>query len=486
MAQSSSFSSRTLSLAFRALRERGVLEGGQRCGIRAASAEKAAAVPLVQPFPARRHAERWREVRDRLVRDITGGHYSADAGLPGYKELCQHYGVSYRTMRRAVQALVDSGMLSLHRRRLRVAAPPVPAVRSTVAAVTHLGSIEELCSATPPRATDFWRTLSGVCSRANLNLAIYSCDRRSDGRLRDLSSGPLTSVTDLVTRRTVIGFIVWGIPSPILNRGLLTTLRRGNVPVVLAGTTVQVPRMGADGGDVRQILPSPGEGTEVGRFLIGLGHRRVAFVSPHHDFSWSRRRLRELQSVFACAGSAYRVLPFLDNVLPDNWRLPEHVLSSAAWRPHMRNLRSLERFLDESQGVSTRLIERHMAPYLRTRFVQAQCRGLYERALAERGVTAWVCVNDAVALGALEFLEAAGRKVPGEVSVVGFDDAPEAFAAGLTSYSFNVSSLAQAVPGRLLESRRRGARPGLTTILIPGFVVSRSSAGPCPGLPNEQ
>ena len=42
------------------------------------------------------------------------------------------------------------------------------------------------------------------------------------------------------------------------------------------------------------------------------------------------------------------------------------------------------------------------------------------------GVTAVFCANDQMALGLLRALSEAGRSVPGDVSVVGFDDIPEA------------------------------------------------------------
>ena len=45
---------------------------------------------------------------------------------------------------------------------------------------------------------------------------------------------------------------------------------------------------------------------------------------------------------------------------------------------------------------------------------------------ADSGVTAVFAGNDQMALGVLRALHEAGRQVPDEVSVVGFDDIPEA------------------------------------------------------------
>ena len=45
---------------------------------------------------------------------------------------------------------------------------------------------------------------------------------------------------------------------------------------------------------------------------------------------------------------------------------------------------------------------------------------------ADPEVTALLCGNDDLALGAMRAMQQAGRAIPGEVSVVGFDDTPVA------------------------------------------------------------
>jgi LacI family repressor for deo operon, udp, cdd, tsx, nupC, and nupG len=44
--------------------------------------------------------------------------------------------------------------------------------------------------------------------------------------------------------------------------------------------------------------------------------------------------------------------------------------------------------------------------------------------LLKQGVTALVCASDAIALGAIRAVVKQGMTVPGDVSVVGFDDSP--------------------------------------------------------------
>jgi LacI family transcriptional regulator len=88
----------------------------------------------------------------------------------------------------------------------------------------------------------------------------------------------------------------------------------------------------------------------------------------------------------------------------------------------------------DSEGISLVDIAANfaMSDYLAPMFEQALCRS---------GATAWVAANDRTALSALDFLHARGIAVPQQISVIGFDDFPEAFEHNLTTVNFNMPSL---------------------------------------------
>jgi DNA-binding LacI/PurR family transcriptional regulator len=101
--------------------------------------------------------------------------------------------------------------------------------------------------------------------------------------------------------------------------------------------------------------------------------------------------------------------------------------------------------------------------------------------LAERlepDVTAVVCGNDQMALGALHALHVAGRRVPEELSVVGFDDIPEAAHSlpPLTTVHQDFERVGREAVRALLEQlegdERRAIRP-----LRPRLMVRDSTAG---------
>lgn len=98
---------------------------------------------------------------------------------------------------------------------------------------------------------------------------------------------------------------------------------------------------------------------------------------------------------------------------------------------------------------------------------------------AEPGCTAVFVANDHMALGVLRALHDAGRRVPLDVSVVGFDDVPEAssFLPPLTTVHQDFAELGRrCVQTALNQVRGLPAHPG--TDLVPTWLVVRESTAP--------
>ncbi|WP_208545089.1 LacI family DNA-binding transcriptional regulator [Rathayibacter sp. VKM Ac-2760] len=108
--------------------------------------------------------------------------------------------------------------------------------------------------------------------------------------------------------------------------------------------------------------------------------------------------------------------------------------------------------------------------------------------LLERGAAfdALVCASDLLALGALESLDGRGLRVPEDVAVVGFDDAP--WAAGARPALTTVHQDARET-GRLLAVEILARVAGLDRpeahVILPNRIVWRDSAGPAPEARSE-
>ncbi|MFF0160473.1 substrate-binding domain-containing protein [Streptomyces sp. NPDC005263] len=108
---------------------------------------------------------------------------------------------------------------------------------------------------------------------------------------------------------------------------------------------------------------------------------------------------------------------------------------------------------------------------------------LGRRTAADPEVTAVFCANDHMALGLLRALQQAGRRVPEDISVVGFDDMPETeyFGPSLTSVRQDFDELGRRALHALIEmvgDPDMGIPPSAETphIVIPPSLVVRTSA----------
>jgi DNA-binding LacI/PurR family transcriptional regulator len=94
--------------------------------------------------------------------------------------------------------------------------------------------------------------------------------------------------------------------------------------------------------------------------------------------------------------------------------------------------------------------------------------------------TAVFVANDQMALGLLRALQERGRKVPGDVSVIGFDDIPESgsFLPPLTTVHQDFAEVGRlCVEGVLRQVRQSGTERG-TTLVPTRLVVRQSTAAP--------
>jgi len=97
-----------------------------------------------------------------------------------------------------------------------------------------------------------------------------------------------------------------------------------------------------------------------------------------------------------------------------------------------------------------------------------------------RDVTAIFAANDPLALGILRALSERGRRVPDEVSIIGFDDVPEAayFTPPLTTVRPDFDAVAKASLALLLRQIESGARSDERHTIEPTLVHRRSVAAP--------
>jgi DNA-binding LacI/PurR family transcriptional regulator len=102
-----------------------------------------------------------------------------------------------------------------------------------------------------------------------------------------------------------------------------------------------------------------------------------------------------------------------------------------------------------------------------------------QRLLADPAVTAVFAANDQMALGVLRRLHESGRDVPGDVSVVGFDDIPEAafFTPPLTTVRQDFGEMGRQSVLTLLARIDDVDSPSRRVVVAPELVVRASTTG---------
>ncbi|MEV7176150.1 LacI family DNA-binding transcriptional regulator [Kitasatospora sp. NPDC093679] len=148
-----------------------------------------------------------------------------------------------------------------------------------------------------------------------------------------------------------------------------------------------------------------------------------------------------------------------------------HVAGPAGWLETQDRLDGWRRTLEESG-----------APVPQVYSGDWSARSGYEagrQIAADPEVTAVFCANDHMALGLLRALHEAGRPVPGEISVIGFDDIPESayFTPPLTTVRQDFGELGRRALELLVEELA-GVAHARSHVLVAPEMVLRRSTGP--------
>lgn len=286
----------------------------------------------------------------------------------------------------------------------------------------------------------------------NTRISLETRDRVA-AAIRDLDYRPNVAARAMVTRKThTFAFLVPDLSDPNVAEfasGAEARAREEGFSMLVAGYRPRDARYRPDESFFREhrvdgiLLMSPrhypaaafdlpvatleearvdnrGGGALVGEFLRGLGHRVVAFVGGQHDSPHARERVLGLQ----------RTLDAEATVRYGDWSA------------------------ESGRTLTTSL-------------------------LAERSdVTAIFAASDSVALGVIHALHAAGVAIPGDVSVIGFDDQAVSRHCwpALTTISQPLRAVGATAFG-LLRRRIEGHEPDPAPPL-PVHLIERGSTGP--------
>ncbi len=416
-------------------------------------------------------------VLERFRRDVLTGIYPESVVLPSRKELQARYQVSARTLNKVLHQLEKECLVVCRRNRIWIQPPSRTSVLQKRIVLVCRGELSGRLALSPHDET-LVPMVQAACARQGIRMDVVVVHPRDKGPSLDVN--PI-SYQQIPRSESVLGYVYVVSTPENLDIDVLheLSLTGKKVAVIDEHGGVEYPRFARESANFHffPVAISARAGRDVGQFLLGLGHRHVAFLS-HFRFpraQYALKRLEGLQEVYRQAGYSEGVYEYVNpRPLPRDTFRPTPVMNAyEKWATSVPS-----EFRDE--------YDTFMAQFSEKTWFRARRRvvigRLFQEALKEDRITAWVCVNDQVGVLALEFLARYSRRLSRKISVVGFDDVLEATQHRLTSYNFNMEGLMQATLNYLLRpsSFRTAWKCNVTE--VEGFIVARDSTRKAPGM----
>jgi DNA-binding LacI/PurR family transcriptional regulator/DNA-binding GntR family transcriptional regulator len=458
----------------------------------------------------------WQMKRVQVETDILEGRIASKGPLPSFKELQARYGVCYETMRKILQSLVKDKVIEIRKKRYERYGHKQGSYQQRIEYITHrTDSVQR--SAINQEHKRIVDILEGECARTNRVLETIEVDFYNSAESRRAARA-------LSGNKQAMGYVLdvwWYVTESFRQTYLefLAALAGRKKPVALLDElgTFSLPREFSVN-PLLQVFCIPGAaaGQQVAGFLLGLGHRRAVYLSTAHAHPFSQYRLEGLRARFAKAGFPDGVKavvvnsmdPFLMQIFYAAGFKDDliHKLLSASRTPQQLEdqFNAWLRFKDDPKPML--LSQKHAAVFrhnlanltklakesIDTDFFNAMCAAalkiaddraaamvsepLFEKALACKDATAWVCASDGLAFTALEFAQNRGIAVPGDISIVGFDNEPVfAAKARLTSYDFNANGFVHRMLNFISHPPRPRGAYHHSAIEVEGMVIARGS-----------
>lgn len=297
-------------------------------------------------------------IAEAIRQDIHRGTWLRGRPLDANRTLAERYGVSRGVVRAAVEALAEEGTV--------VTEPNCRPIVAAGARLTERTKTDHISVWLWPSTSDYiasavFRGLQAGLEGSNYRVVVGTPSRGDDW---DQALGDEVRFLESVAEdATCAGALVW----PLGEKEIIPALTRCRdlrLPIVFVD---REPPPGWAGDVV--CTENEGSATEVAEYLRRLGHRRTAILANRDSASSVRDRIAGFKQGMAGAG-----------------------VSVGIYSPE--------------PGESE---------------IHAYRRALEPLFRVESPPTALFCINDSLALGALEALGSLGIRTPEDVSVVGFD-----------------------------------------------------------------
>lgn len=341
-------------------------------------------------------------LRQQFLKDWRSGFFLPDKDLPSLKELKTRYHVSKTLLRNLLLQEQAAGTLErVGRSRFFFKSPLISESKTEVLLITRCNPWGEFFPESE-RELDFIRLIYRTAAARRLKLRLLGYNE-SSGRWID-RHGVRTKVD---THKNAIGIIVSTllIQKPLR---LLSALASLSLPTSIwwehpenaLPKTFLKQKEWAFFNSTFGTMP----GIIVGRFLTEKGHQQVTYISPFHSSSWSKDRLKGLQT------GELTISSILDSKMASPWDYRE---------------------------LARKRVPKHAVELTAKSLLRQKLKLMIKNAPK---TDAWVCVNDEVAAILIELSNA--KEISASPYILGFDNSAESYLLQFDSFDFNTEALA--------------------------------------------
>lgn len=330
------------------------------------------------------------------------------------KDVAKEAGVAINTASSILNSRKDSWASEETKKRVRDAAEKLGYVPNRIARGLSLGKFDTIGLIIPDLQNPFYAALVTEIENELI-------ERNYDLVIEDtrLNFEHEQVCLDKITNRQIDGMIINPINSDVI-KSHLTPLNKSGTPVVVLGESPKTSSLNSIQVDLTESI------RKTIQHLVDLGHRNIGFI---------------LHSMAAHQKDVPRIAGFRNALRRHHLKLPEQFV-----------LQCKPTIADSYRTFKTML-----------------------EAKPENLPTAFICLNDLLAIGTMRAASEAELQIPGDLSIVGVDDIPlaEFLPVSLTTISQPIREMAQNAVEAVLKKDSKPAR-----ITLSGELMIRESTGP--------
>ena len=424
----------------------------------------------------------WRKVQVRLKKDILSGRFVHSDFLPAYKELQYQYSVSFRTLKKVINELSNEGIIKPGRKGYVV---PALTTSDSNAKIVALGcGWEDGKIWADYQDRNYFRILESECMLNRISLDIVVYFRQSD-RLRFIHSAARQPYS--LTNDNILG-VIYIIANLEVDPGdVLKELAVLKKPLAVLDVVGYFNHHVFPAGNrfIRLFTTTASlyPARLAAQYLLRLGHKHIAFISPFHKAQWSKIRHTACAALYNDAGYPVGVTPFVLDRFAYQWDyikkpgsredLQTLISQYKQWKKHA-HAEFFKKFGNISYSISKYLTEWNCA----SGEIYQKSVPLFQKALRDTSITAWIMANDFAATLALDFLKEHGIRIPRDLSILSFDNTLDAMEYQLSTYDFNNNGIVNMMLRYILSPSTIPAQDREKIIEVAGTIVVRRSTGP--------